>query len=300
MLVNRPDLRQTIARERGRVVVIAESEAITDIPELSHLRDWDVRRPALHRVPGGPLISMWEPNLLCGDADVFPNEDLLVHEWAHMVLLYGVEKQSGGLAFRRMVERAYHSALLAGLWEYTYAASNADEYWAEGVQSWFGLNDPPGNIHNDINGRIEIEEYDPVLAGLIQEVLGETSVSASCHEVVESLAEYAIAGRVVGPDGVPLSSIRLLSLQSDGAGWAWASTWTRSNGSFTFWTQRDLPELRVEIPDECGFIGWWDGEGITTSQSDSVKVSVKAGNVTGLVIMLPAPPEDIPCIEHFT
>ena len=296
MLVNRPDLQQTIADEGGRVVVIAESEVITDIPELSHLHGWDVRRPALHRVAGGPLISIWEPNLLCSDADVFPHEDLLVHEWAHMILLYGVEKQTGGLAFRERVERAYHSALGAGLWKNTYASDNADEYWAEGMQSWFGLNDRPGDIHNDINGRTEIEEYDPVLVGLIEEVLGETSVTASCHEVIESLTEYAIEGKVVGPDGDPVPDIGLFSWQGKASGWAYAHT--RDDGSFTIWTQIDLRELRVNTPGECGFIGWWDGGGITTNRADTVKISVKAGNVTGIVIKLPAPPEDIPRIEH--
>lgn len=296
MLANRPDLSQTIANEGGRVVVIAESEVITDIPELRHLHNWDVRRAALHRVPKGPLISMWEPNLLCSAADVFPDEDLLVHEFAHMVLLYGVEKQSEGWTFKSEVERAYHSARGAGLWKHTYAASNTDEYWAEGVQSWFGLNNPPGPIHNDINGRTEIEEYDPVLAGLIQEVFGATSVAASCHEVVESLAEYAIEGRVVGPDDVPLSSIEVFSWQGKEAGWAHA--YTRNDGSFTIWTQSDLRELRVNVPGECGFIGWWDGEGITSIGADTVKISVKAGNVTGIVIKLPAPPEDIPRIEY--
>ena len=58
---------------------------------------------------------------------------------------------------------------------------NPDEYWAEGVQSWFGLNDPPGPIHNYINTRTDLENYDPTLAGLIHEVFGDATISASCH-----------------------------------------------------------------------------------------------------------------------
>ena len=69
----------------------------------------------------------------------------------------------------------------AGLWAGTYAATNADEYWAEGVQSWFDLNDPPGLVHNEINKRAELEEYDPALASLIQEAFGDSVVSSSCH-----------------------------------------------------------------------------------------------------------------------
>ena len=47
------------------------------------------------------MISIWEPNLLCSDPDVFPHEDLLVHEWAHMILLYGVEKTDWRFSIQR-------------------------------------------------------------------------------------------------------------------------------------------------------------------------------------------------------
>ena len=184
----------------------------------------------------------------------------------------------------------------AGLWKNTYASDNADEYWAEGVQSWFGLNDRPGPIHNDINGRTEIEEYDPVLLGLIEEVLGETSVTASCHEVVESLAEYAIEGRVIGPGGAPVPLVQLASWQGEEAGWALA--YTRNDGSFTIWTQIDLRELRVTVPGECGFVGWWDGQELASTSAETVKISVEDGTVTGIVIRLPAAPDDIPRVAY--
>ena len=299
MLANRPDLKQTIAEQNGRVVVVAASEVTTDVPELNNLHGWDVRRPALHRLSSGPLIHIWEPNLLCSDDDVFPNESLLVHEWAHMVMLYGLEKQPEGWTFRSKVSSAYYAALGAGLWQHTYAASNLDEYWAEGVQSWLGLNDLPGPIHNDINGRIEVEEYDPALADLIEDVLGDIAVTASCHEVVESRTEYAVEGRVIGPKGAPISSaIRLLSLRSDIPGW-WSAR-TRSDGSFTLWTQSDLSELRIELLDYCGFIGWWDGKGITTNEAGAIRISVEDGNAAEIIIVLPAPPEEIPCIEYWS
>lgn len=54
------------------------------------------------------------------------------------------------------------------------------------TQAYNALNDPPGAIHNDINTRTELEAYDPILADLIREVLGDTSVTASCHKVATS------------------------------------------------------------------------------------------------------------------
>ena len=67
---------------------------------------------------------------------------------------------------------AYEDAIEAGLWYDTYAATNVDEYWAEGIQSWFNSNlssDPPDGIHNSIDTREELKMYDPALAELIGE-----------------------------------------------------------------------------------------------------------------------------------
>jgi photosystem II stability/assembly factor-like uncharacterized protein len=58
-----------------------------------------------------------------------------------------------------------------GLWKNTYAATNAGEYWAECVQSYFDCNNPPNKgVHNDINTREKLEKYDPEIFQLIDEV----------------------------------------------------------------------------------------------------------------------------------
>ena len=144
---------------------MAESSGVTELPELSDLYevfpgvDWDNRSrgggvgPTFER----PVLAIAEENLLCYSTDLFPHEEIVVHEAAHAVLNMGIELQSGGVAFRQELERAYRDALGAGLWQGTYAAENPDEYWAEGVQSWFDVNDPPGPIHNEINTRPELE-----------------------------------------------------------------------------------------------------------------------------------------------
>ncbi len=188
MLTNRRDVLATLAANNVRVAIMAEGSGITEIPEFNDLYeafpgvDWD------NRTRGGgvgptfarPVLAIAEENLLCYRTDLFPYEDIAVHEAAHAVLNMGIEPQPGGVAFRQRLERAYRDALDAGLWLHTYAAQNVDEYWAEGVQSWFDVNDPPGFIHNEINTRTELEGYDPALAALISEMLGEVTVS-SCH-----------------------------------------------------------------------------------------------------------------------
>ena len=195
MLAHRPDLLATIVDSGIRIAIMARSEVTTDIPEHSDLyeafpgTDWNTRARGLSATLSRPATSAAEENLLCYEGDAYWNEDILVREFARTVLQMGVERQSGGVDFRTRLEVAYRDAIDAGLWAETYAASNADEYWAEAVQSWFGLNDTSAQadgVHNQIDTRHELEAYDPVIASLIQEVFGETTVSSTCHTVAVS------------------------------------------------------------------------------------------------------------------
>ena len=70
--------------------------------------------------------------------------------------------------------------------ENTYAISNASEYWAEGVQDWYNLNQEAisGNgIHNEINTREELEHYDAELFDLIKRYFEKEDDKFSCHRI---------------------------------------------------------------------------------------------------------------------
>ena len=54
-----------------------------------------------------------------------------------------------------------------------YAGKNRSEYWAEGVQCWFDTNRTMDHDHNHIHTRAQLKEYDPGLAALCEEVLGD-------------------------------------------------------------------------------------------------------------------------------
>ena len=173
MLANRSDLRATIAGLGVRVAVMAQSEVTTDIPEHGDLyeafagTDWDRRARGLGATLARPATSAAEENLLCYENDVYRSEDIFVHEFAHTVLDLGVKHQERSAEFLVRLNAAYRGAMESGLWADTYAARNVDEYWAEAVQSWFGVNDwaiPANGIHNQINTRQELEAYDPRIA----------------------------------------------------------------------------------------------------------------------------------------
>ena len=308
ILANRSDLRDAIASQNVRVGVMASGTVLTNLPEFRDIGEFEPGISWDERTRGGgvgptdarPVLAIAEENLLClGKADLYPYEDIFVHEFAHAVLNMGVERLPGGEDFRKRLNQAYSNALDAGLWNDTYAGENSDEYWAEGVQSWFGLNDPPGSIHNEINTRLELEEYDPGLADLIREVFGEAVVTASCHETVDLERPFTIAGAVSGPDGKPLEGVGL---------WAWQGqrsnsgvSNTRGDGTFSIGVPKGsfTIDIYTDFQMGCTFVGWYDGDGgLTTDPVLAKRVVVDDASVEGIIIRLPSPPGDLPFIEH--
>lgn len=55
-----------------------------------------------------------------------------------------------------------------------YAGKNRSEYWAEGVQYWFDTNRTMDHDHNHIHTHEQLKAYDPALAKLCGDVLGDT------------------------------------------------------------------------------------------------------------------------------
>jgi len=55
-----------------------------------------------------------------------------------------------------------------------YAHKNRAEYWAEGVQCWYNTNRTMDHDHNHIHTREQLKRYDPHLAKLCEDVLGDS------------------------------------------------------------------------------------------------------------------------------
>ena len=174
MIGHRPDVLQAMAQNKVRFSVMAYSEMTTQIPEHSDLRPgfyWDRRTRGLGASPQRPSVSCGAENLLQYPGDPYPTENILVHEFSHAVHQMGLNTVD--VTFDLRLEAVFVAAMRKGLWKGTYASSNKYEYWAEGVQSWFDTNRENDNVHNYVDTRIELREYDPELAMLIAEVFGD-------------------------------------------------------------------------------------------------------------------------------
>lgn len=305
MLADRPDLREAVVAAGARVVVLAPDQLVTEIPEF---RDWARQHPdwttfdgrAMSTVRGlGPTLQVpvtviAEELLLC-----YPDQpyrgDVLVHEVAHMVFNLGVAAPRGIGGFRQHVGLLFSQAQQQGLWAHTYAATNADEYWAVAVEAWFNV----GGSLNGVDTRAELEAYDPAIARLVREVFGDAELSSSCHLGAyghTAVKPYVVQGVVLGPDGQPLQGLALWAF--DGLNHE-GSSWTGADGSFAVLLRNGefdlaLCTMRHGRP---AYGGWYSStSGVTPLREQATAIKVGDVSVTGIVITLPPDHGIEPCL----
>lgn len=189
MVKQRPDYLSILKKEGVHLAVIGENEDMTDIPAYSRgVRTTNAR----------PVTPCAEENLLClgYPTDSYYGENACLHEASHSLVGFG-----GSLPTRISVEYGDDSENLdetlkslyemnvvqKGLWKNTYAATNYEEYWAEGVQSYYSANmeGPIGGDgkHNDINTQSELKLYDKDLFKLIKRVFKAPDTSFECPSI---------------------------------------------------------------------------------------------------------------------
>ena len=173
MLERIPEARDEMLRCHFRVAVAGGRENITDLPECRMMpvwwpdTDWDAHGRGYGATLQLPVMSIGEENLvrLPDVADRYYSESIMVHEFAHNVD-FAMRRVS--TAFRDSLLTAYREAKNAGLWDGTYAMTNAAEYFAEGAQAWFNtcrmrVPEPDGSGRFVLRTREQLEDYDPRL-----------------------------------------------------------------------------------------------------------------------------------------
>lgn len=181
MLSARPDVHEALIERYVRFAVIGEDELTNDIPEFSYLDDYINQRA--RGLGGLPAASCAEESILCNtELDRWRGEGICVHEFAHTISMGGLFTTDP--TFEDRLRDAFENAESSGLFANTYAMENMQEYWAEGVQDWYYTNlesDPPNGIHNFVDRREELMEYDPALYALIAEFLPDEPQFVDCY-----------------------------------------------------------------------------------------------------------------------
>ena len=100
-----------------------------------------------------------------------------------------------------------------------------------------------------------------------------------------------IAGTVVGPDGEVMEGIGVVALQF----WRWGTS--GADGTFEIRLLEGTTGMPVlGIYADCGQVGYYGPNGFTTSREDATGIEIGEGNVTGIVIRLPAEPDEL-CVK---
>ncbi|HEU4386825.1 MAG TPA: glycoside hydrolase [Blastocatellia bacterium] len=194
MLSKRPDLRAEMLKKKMRVGVMAQSESTTDIPEHRNNRRparddprltpgekanydkpggiggmtdkeyWDRRARGL----GGNPTTCAEENLLGYPGTRYYGENIFVHEFSHAIMGVAIRTADPGLFAE--IQAAYKEAMANGLWKNHYASTNANEYWAEGTQTWFWSNYEYMDGSTRVQSPDDLQRYDPKLYALLGRV----------------------------------------------------------------------------------------------------------------------------------
>jgi hypothetical protein len=183
MLAPIPEVRAQLLDGCAYIAVIGTWEDLTALPEYSLMDGnyWNQRARALGGSPRKPLTSAPEENLVCARRDRYYGEGILVHEFAHTIRLLGLGP--GNDTFTSELTDLYDAAIAQGLWANTYAGTNAEEYWAEGVQSYFNTNlgsNPADGVHNQVDTRDELSVYDPQLYQFISRFFRDFDWTPTC------------------------------------------------------------------------------------------------------------------------
>ena len=191
MLAKRPDVKAHMVKKGCHVMIIGKDEETCDLPEFAHIcncedsiKYWNWRARGFGGAPEDEFSSSCgEENLLALPQDKYVGENILIHEFAHLIHTVGIVGVEPD--FNERLEALRQNAIRKGLWEKTYAVSNKEEYFAECVQSFFNCNryaEPANGVNNWVNRRTKLKTYDPDMYRLLQEYFYEIEIPI--HNVV--------------------------------------------------------------------------------------------------------------------
>ena len=199
MLIKRMDVRAELIKRKARVLVMAETEMETDLPERSNWKKptiddrrltpgerdnynkpggiasmtdreyWNRRARGM----GGNVTSCAEENLLGYPDTRYYGENILVHEFSHNIM---GALRTADPALHKEIEVAYDSAKAKGMYKGQYAINTVAEYWAEGTQWWFWSNFEFMDGQQRIQSGDDLKVYDPTLYNILDKEIGRAHV----------------------------------------------------------------------------------------------------------------------------
>jgi len=184
-----PNIRKAVASRHPLIVAMGRYEGITQLPEFRNYPDmeswWDIHKRGWGATPDFQTMLCAEENVLAYQIDPNFAEDILVSSLAKTIFSMGINTVHPNA--RQQLDNLFNQAKAAGKWHNTIAGTNSLEYWAEGVQDWFGANAEtplPDGRHNWVNTRGDLQRYDAKLHDFIGQFFTSDAHFTSMHPAV--------------------------------------------------------------------------------------------------------------------
>ncbi len=182
----KPNIRKAIIDRHPLIVAMGRYEGITQLPEFKNYPEiqpwWDIHKRGWGATPDFTTMLCAEENVLAYQIDPNYAEDILVNSLAKTIFSLGVSTVVPQAA--QQLNTIFNQARQDGKWHNTIAGTNSLEYWAEGVQDWFGANAEaplPDGRHNWVNTREDLKRYDTQLHDFIGQFFTSDAHCTSMH-----------------------------------------------------------------------------------------------------------------------
>ena len=163
--------RQQVVAHLSRIVIIPKADNLTSLPEYATLDQtnplpgttWDQRAQGVGWSEARPYMSCSEANLMHSGypMDRYTDESICIHEFAHTVFDAGIVYRDPDA--QKRLTALYNADVSRGLLGTTYAGTNTQEYWAEGVQAWFSAASCSNKANTPICTQYALYQTDPQL-----------------------------------------------------------------------------------------------------------------------------------------
>jgi uncharacterized protein (TIGR02145 family) len=200
MLSELGSVRSKLIQDGNYVALYPEGGSLSDLPENFPAGEFSTGAYSNNNVFNAAAVDV--ASILCSPEVGFGHT--LVHEIAHMI-------DGGALRFidpssQSRLGTIYSQAIASGKWNNTYANTNQQEYLAEGVTIWYGVNwiGPEGggdNDRNNIGTRAQLQNYDSGLYNFINDYYNSKTAVPGCREPVISGATADCPSTVTDVDG---------------------------------------------------------------------------------------------------
>jgi tetratricopeptide (TPR) repeat protein len=194
MLSHIPNVKANLIARGAELHIIGEAQHISDLPESRNDRGERIfTRPgdtanspekvdidALAGATGGLYANCPEMNLLHLPQDTYGvYAEVCIHEFAHDIMNAGFDS-----AMRSQISRTYEVSMKKGLWKGAYAASNANEWWAEISEWYFGAQGSVSRMTppSPAPGPDALKLYDPEAFALVDRFYSGSKQPKVVHE----------------------------------------------------------------------------------------------------------------------